>query len=295
MALRNSEILLSIVIATLGRTHEIERLLKSLAAQKVNNFEIIVVDQNNDDRLGPILEVWSDKLPITRKRAESRGVCRARNLGATFASGEWLLFPDDDCWYPEDFVSQFDTLRAVHPSDFYSGRPVDLEGNTIMGTFEKAPTLVDRKTVWTTLIEWAIVIRRSSFEEVEGFAGEIGPGAGTRWGGYEVQDIALKLLKAGYQGYYVPTLVGHHPEDLSDRASPGSVAKIRAYSVGMGYVMRKHDYSLQFFLPHLVRPLMGVVVYTLSGKPGLAKRSREIFSGRWSGWNSVPAFKTHQK
>jgi len=290
MVLQESEVMLSIVVATLGRTHEIERLLSSLAAQKTGSFEIIVVDQNNDDRLGPILDAWSGRLHIIRKRAESRGVCRARNLGASLASGQWLLFPDDDCWYPNDFIAQFDTLRSSHPSDFYSGRAADVEGNTIMGNFENAPTFIDRKTVWTTLIEWAVIIRTSAFREVGGFDGEIGPGAGTGWGGYEIQDIALRLLKAGHRGYYIPTLIGHHPEDHSDRTTAANVAKMRAYSMGMGYVMRKHNYSIKFFLPHLIRPLMGVVVYTLSGKPGLARRSREIFSGRWSGWKSMPAF-----
>lgn len=287
MASQGSDVLLSMVIATLGRTHELERLLHSLAAQKVSDFEVIIVDQNIDDRLAAILEAWSGQLRLRRVRTENRGVCRARNVGASFASGQWILFPDDDCWYPADFLSRFEELRTDRPSDFYSGRPVDLQGNTIMGNFSRAPTAVDRRTVWTTLIEWAMIIRRSAFEDVGGFNEEIGPGAGTRWGAYEAQDIALRLLAAGRQGYYVPTLVGHHPEDLSDRTSSINIAKIRAYSTGMGYVMRRHDYSIRFYLPRLVRPLMGVAVYTLSGRPCLAKRSWGIFSGRWSGWKSA--------
>lgn len=283
----SSDIVLSLIVATLGRTQEVERLFSSLAAQTIQNFEVIVVDQNNDDRLGAIVSDWSDKLPIIWKRAERRGVCRARNLGAAHARGQWLLFPDDDCWYPSDFISRFDQLQAAG-NDFFSGRPTDVDGNTIMGTFEETPTVVDRKTVWTTLIEWALIIRRSAFEDVGGFDEAIGPGANTHWGAYEAQDIALRLMAAGYRGYYDPTLVGHHPQDLSDRTSPANVAKIRTYSMGMGYVMRKHGYSARYFLPRLMRPLMGIALYTLSCKWGMAKRSLAIFSGRLFGWRHAP-------
>lgn len=95
-------------------------------------------------------------------------------------------------------------------------------------------------------------------------------------------------MAAGYRGYYDPTLVGHHPQDLSDRTSPANVAKIRTYSMGMGYVMRKHGYSARYFLPRLMRPLMGIALYTLSCKWGMAKRSLAIFSGRLFGWRHAP-------
>ncbi len=289
MARQDSEILTSMVVATLNRAREMEVLLRSLAAQKRNDFEVIVVDQNSDDRLAPILDAWKDELEIVRVRAENRGLCRARNAGAAHARGQWILFPDDDCWYPDDFLAHLDRLKVEHSADFYSGRSVNADGKTIMGTFQNTAKPIGQDAIWTTLIEWVMIIRRSAFEEVGGFDGEIGLGAGTPWGAYEAQDLALKLMGAGYKGYYDPTLVGHHPDDRSDRTSPANIAKIRAYSVGMGYVMRRHGYSFFSYVPRLLRPLAGVAIYTLSGRPALAKRSWEIFSGRWSGWKSAPA------
>jgi glycosyltransferase involved in cell wall biosynthesis len=51
----------SIIIATIHRTEEILRLLKSIADQQYNDLEILIVDQNNDERLNPILSQYRSR------------------------------------------------------------------------------------------------------------------------------------------------------------------------------------------------------------------------------------------
>lgn len=276
------------VVATIGRSDELSPLLQSLCAQGRRDFEIIVVDQNPDDRLVPVLADKGAGLNIVHLRTEIRGVCRARNLGAAHARGSWLLFPDDDCWYPGDFLDRLDAVRASHPADFYSGRAASTDGRDIMGTFEPTAMPITRATVWTTLIEWMLTVRKTAFMAAGGFDENIGPGAKTAWGAYEVQDLALNLLSNGSRGYYDPALIGHHPEDISDRTTAANIAKMRVYSGGLGYVMRKHGYALAAFLPRLLRPLAGVAIYGASGRLGMARRSWQIARGRWAGWRDAP-------
>jgi hypothetical protein len=45
----------ALILATVGRTVELNRLFDTLAAQSYRDFEVIVVDQNRDDRLLPVL------------------------------------------------------------------------------------------------------------------------------------------------------------------------------------------------------------------------------------------------
>lgn len=281
-------VVVSMVVATLGRSSELGLLLASLAETRRHDFEVIVVDQNADDRLEPVLAAWRDRLRIVHVRSGEAGVCRARNRGALQASGRWLLFPDDDCWYPPDLLARFEALDRRQPADFYCGRAVNAEGETIMGRFETAPTPILRGNVWTTLIEWMLFVRRDAFVEAGGFDENIGPGAGTPWGAYEVQDLVLRLLATGARGYYDPALTGHHPDDREVASSPDGARKMRFYGAGLGYVMRKHGYGFLDYLPHLLRPIAGIAVYTLAGKAGLARRSRQILAGRWSGWRSAP-------
>ena len=47
---------LSLIVATLGREAELSRCLGSLAAQTSRDFEVVVVDQNADDRLAALLD-----------------------------------------------------------------------------------------------------------------------------------------------------------------------------------------------------------------------------------------------
>ena len=61
----------SLIVCTVTRTAELEAFLGSLAAQKQPPaFEVIVVDQNPDDRLAPLLDRCRGRFPVRRLRSE---------------------------------------------------------------------------------------------------------------------------------------------------------------------------------------------------------------------------------
>src|SRR5690606_7503934 len=131
------------------------------------------------------------------------------------------------------------------------------------------PAPILRYNVWTTLIEWTLFVRRGAFARAGGFDEKIAPGSGTPWGAYEVQDLGLQLLKGGARGHYDPNLTGRHPDDRAAAPSAEGSRKMRLYGAGLGYVMRKHGYRFIDYVPHLLRPLAGIVVYTLTGRRDL--------------------------
>ena len=104
----------SLILATSGRTTELRRFFGSLAAAGAADCECIVVDQNADDRLQPILAAWSDRISIKHLRS-SPGLSHARNVGLSRATGELLAFPDDDCWYSPGLLRQVRSFFAANP------------------------------------------------------------------------------------------------------------------------------------------------------------------------------------
>ena len=99
----------SLVVATLGRTTELQKLLKSLDQQTHRDFEIIVVDQNTDDRLLPVLSTFENRMEV-RRLISVPGLSRARNVGLGTITGNVVCFPDDDCWYPSDLLARLNQL-----------------------------------------------------------------------------------------------------------------------------------------------------------------------------------------
>ena len=52
----------SLVLSTINRTDEVRRFLTTLDSQTYRQFELIVVDQNKDGRLLPILKPYAEEV-----------------------------------------------------------------------------------------------------------------------------------------------------------------------------------------------------------------------------------------
>lgn len=70
-------------------------------------YEVIVVDDGSADSTPDVIEQFSAvKSPIICVMQENSGVARARNVGAARASGELLIFLDDDILVESDHVER---------------------------------------------------------------------------------------------------------------------------------------------------------------------------------------------
>ena len=140
---------ISLIVATKGRVEEIARLVQSLIQQGSANLELIVVDQNEDDRLESILKEPTLPFPIIHLWSEV-GLSRARNAGIACATGEIIAFPDDDCWYPAGLLMRVvSELQSQLSVDGLTGRSEDGEGRPSGGSFSRRKGRVDIKNVWT--------------------------------------------------------------------------------------------------------------------------------------------------
>ena len=84
----------SIVIPTYQRRDVVLASLRAVPAIAFGSFEVIVVVDGSTD--GTAAAVRALPFPITVIDQENRGAATARNRGAASASGDILLFLDDD-------------------------------------------------------------------------------------------------------------------------------------------------------------------------------------------------------
>lgn len=229
----------SLILCTVNREQVVREFFDSLSAQRsAPPFEVIVIDQNPDDRLLPILRNFEKRFPIRHLKSVP-GLSRARNIGLQHADGDIIAFPDDDCTYPPGILRSIaDYFDANPETDGLSTLVTDSNGH-FFGSFKSAvPGKINVRNVWRCGVSISIFIRAKS--NCARFDEELGVGSGTRFGSGEETDFLLTLLRENRRLDYRPELVVHHP----CFNGPWKIRRGYLYGCGMGRVLRKHGYSV---------------------------------------------------
>jgi glycosyltransferase involved in cell wall biosynthesis len=273
----------SLVLSTKDRTQELARFLRSLDAQRERSFELIVSDQNADDRLTPILRSYSDRFPLRRVRSRG-GISRGRNAGLPIAQGRIIGFPDDDCWYPPDLLTTALRLFEANPDwDIVAGRSVDEQLRDTQGRWLEHVVPGNRRNVLRMGISYTIFARAGAVAAAGPFDESLGVGAGTPWGSGEETDFLLRALARGKKVVYTPEVYVHHAEKIVEYSRR---ARDRQYSYarGLGRVLAKHRYSAIEAFAHFARPLAGAVLYLGRGQMNRSLYHLRVLAGRGLGW-----------
>ncbi|MBW2693612.1 MAG: glycosyltransferase family 2 protein [Deltaproteobacteria bacterium] len=111
----------SICIATYRRPEGLSRLLDSLDRLKIpigTHVEIIVIDNDREESAASVARSRSGSIGPIRYCVEPRqNIALARNRALSEASGEWVLFIDDDEVADENWVSEYLKLAEREPCD----------------------------------------------------------------------------------------------------------------------------------------------------------------------------------
>jgi glycosyltransferase involved in cell wall biosynthesis len=243
----------SLVVATIDRTEEFSVLLRSLAEQETRDFELIVVDQNSDDRLSPLLKEWASKVAGQNDKEKGfiqvkhlhciPGLSRARNLGLMHCSGEILAFPDDDCWYLPDTLQNVDAWFTQHEDyGILTLGSRDEQGRISGNRWWQTECDLTGMNVFRASATYSYFIRRPQGPLMLHFDESLGPGSGTIFGCGEDTDVLLTLMSHGMRGRFYSVLYIGHP------CKNGFVDVQRAerYGGGFGRVLAKHSNPFLF-------------------------------------------------
>lgn len=100
--------LISVIVTTYNRPDALEAVLRSLARQTDQDFEVVVADDGSSAATGQLIEAWKAKFGHRLEHAwqDDRGFRAAeiRNRAILAARSAYCIFLDGDCIVRPDFV-----------------------------------------------------------------------------------------------------------------------------------------------------------------------------------------------
>ena len=215
-----------VVIPTRNRPTDLARCLESLTTVDYPSWELLIVDQSDDDAARRLIEACWDRLPaLTYMRTPERGLCRARNIGLKRASTGIVAYLDDDCTVSAEWLTEVAATFLSHRS-----------ATLVFGSFHAVPH--DPRQVFVPAVvfererEVAGVVRHAD----SGMGGsmylwparsahrhrfDVHLGSGTRWPAADDWDYGSRLILAGETLVLTPRArVSHHgARSLEDGAA----------------------------------------------------------------------------
>ncbi len=272
----------SLIVATMGRTAELRDLFDSILAQDWPALDIILVDQNPDDRLSPVVADYAPRLKLRHIRTPRPHANAARNLGLRAAIGDIVAFPDDDCTLPPGTLAAVAGAFRDPPLQVLTGPAASPAGGLGSGRWHAQGGPITLATVWTSLIEFNLWLRRDAALTLGGFDENLGPGS--RFGSAEGNDLVCRALAAGMATRYDPALLVVHPDK---RLSDVAAERAYRYGMGLGFVLRRHRVPFTVWSAFLYRPVAGAMLSVLRGRAHHAAYYWQSFRGRLAGFNAA--------
>lgn len=252
--------LLSLILATYGRSDVLGPMLASLASQTWRGFELIVVDQNDDDRVVPFLEpIRRSGIVVTHLKTGAPNLSAARNRGVEAAAGPWVAFPDDDCWYEPDCLAHVAEAIGTTASvdgwviDWVESRQAAAAGQAGIAAapFEAGIFRAFRGGDASSI---TLFLKTAVVREVEAFDARIG--VGRYYGAGEETDLMIRLLDHGAVIRRLPQARVHHhygsPRPVLSRVALMGILRRER---GVGALYSKHRLKSRVIARGLLAPL----------------------------------------
>jgi len=206
----------TVIVPTFDRCRLLRACLDALLAQHLppGGHEIVVVDDGSRDDTDALLHSLAGRVHTLRQL--NRGWAAARNRGAQAGRGDLLIFLDDDCLAPPDWLRRYAAAWAAHPeAEAVAGRVACAPGANLAGKvqyqghvdiFDRLNAAHDASYHAPGPVTFGYganrSIRRTAFERLAGFDESL------RY--FEDLDLDLRLQATGARVWYDPDIVVDH-------------------------------------------------------------------------------------
>ena len=246
----------SVIVPTYNRWHILKETLNSLSnqTQPREDYEVVVVDDGSTDGTGEMLTRVRFDLPLkTVRHGRNRGRAAARNSGIRSASGEFIMFLDDD-------MTSAPGLIAAHLRAHEQSKNCAVIGNIRFGLGIKRDALTrylsvrgvhrlrpGEKVPLKCFVTGNSSVRKKHLQEADLFDETF-----TAYGGEDL-DLGCRLHRIGLDFIYCPEAVSYH-DHL--RRFDEICALMRTYGArSVPILLRKHPHLIDVLQLHLSSPL----------------------------------------
>jgi glycosyltransferase involved in cell wall biosynthesis len=233
----------SVIIPTRGRPDLIGRSVRAVLANDHPSFDVLVVDQSDDDRTGEVVRaIAAADARLRYVHTMPPGLSRAYNVGARLTTAPIMAFTDDDCVASANWVSSVARAFEAEP-----------DAGMLYGTVALPSELAEHAGQVPVLPIWRaerldrrnghriygmganFALRRTLLDRIVGFDEILGGGGPLR----SSQDFDLQ-----YRAYLAGAVVLLRPEVTVDhyglRSPDQWPATLRAYTIGNVAFYLKH-------------------------------------------------------
>jgi glycosyltransferase involved in cell wall biosynthesis len=237
---------LSIIIASYNRAESLLEFLQELSHQVPQDgmdWEVVIVDNNSTDgtksAIAPVVEENPKRYRYLLESRQGKSI--ALNTGLRAASGEVLVFTDDDCIPDPKWLATIAWEFASDPSLAVLGGRVELfdkqDRPVTIRNFPERTLIESRDQLFLFLIGANMAIRRKVLDSVGEFDPFLGPGS--RIGAVmEDLDLLYRVFREKFKIVYSPDVLVYHNHGRTTDAQIQALN--HRYVVGRGAFYCKH-------------------------------------------------------
>jgi GT2 family glycosyltransferase len=275
----SSQPFVSAVTCTRNRPDKIGNAVESVLANTYPNFDLTIIDQSTNGETEAISRrVGGHDGRIRYLRMGKSGLSRAYNLAIASTTGSIIVFTDDDCLVPSDWIDKIVTAFQEHRDgalmygQVLPAYPEDGgEALTPLLRIGK-PERLDRANGFRVFGMGAnFAARRSLFERVGTFDEMLGGGAPLK--SSQDFDLAYRAYRRNAAILLRPEVIVWHDGRREREDWP---ALLRAYGFGNGAFYSKHVRCRDPYAAWLAAKEFGKVSAKIVARGALGRRPAEI-------------------